>query len=84
MYFGSGDWGDNQCGSSCILGGGGFGGLGVLYPAASPYVTVVGGTSLFLNRDGSRAYETGWETGESLPSPDANRLSLTSAPALFI
>jgi subtilase family serine protease len=35
-------------------------GYGAEYPAASPYVTAVGGTSLYLNRDGSYNYETAW------------------------
>ena len=40
MYFGSGDWGDNQCGSSCpVRPVPGNGEPSVLYPASSPYVT---------------------------------------------
>ena len=35
-------------------------GYGVEYPAASPYVTAVGGTSLFLNSDGSYSQELAW------------------------
>ncbi len=35
-------------------------GYGVQYPAASPYVTAVGGTSLLLNTDGSYNSETAW------------------------
>jgi subtilase family serine protease len=35
-------------------------GYGVEYPAASRYVTAVGGTTLTLNPDGSRASETAW------------------------
>ncbi len=38
----------------------GDGGYGVQYPAASPYVTAVGGTSLFLNADGTYAQELAW------------------------
>lgn len=38
----------------------GDGGYGVEYPAASPYVTAVGGTSLFLNADGSYDQELAW------------------------
>lgn len=30
------------------------------YPASSPWVTAVGGTSLFLNSDNSYNFETGW------------------------
>jgi len=33
---------------------------GVLFPASSPHVTAVGGTSTFLNSDGSFAQEKGW------------------------
>jgi subtilase family serine protease len=35
-------------------------GYGVQYPAASPYVTAVGGTSLYLNADGKYADENAW------------------------
>jgi subtilase family serine protease len=35
-------------------------GYGVDYPAASPYVTAVGGTTLNLNPDNTRASETAW------------------------
>jgi subtilase family serine protease len=38
----------------------GDGGYGVEYPAASPYVTAVGGTTLQLNSDGTRRAETAW------------------------
>jgi subtilase family serine protease len=38
----------------------GDGGYGVEYPAASPYVTAVGGTTLRLNQDNTRATETAW------------------------
>lgn len=35
-------------------------GFGTLYPAASKYVTAVGGTTLTLNSDGTRLSETAW------------------------
>lgn len=35
-------------------------GYGTSYPAASPKVTAVGGTSLFLNSDGTYRQETAW------------------------
>src|SRR5215471_12037103 len=35
-------------------------GNGVEYPAASPYVLGVGGTTLHLNSDGSYSSETSW------------------------
>lgn len=38
----------------------GDGGYGAEYPAASPYVTAVGGTSLFLHNDNSYNSESAW------------------------
>ncbi len=38
----------------------GDGGYGASYPASSPYVTAVGGTSLLLNPDGSYLGESAW------------------------
>jgi subtilase family serine protease len=35
------------------------------WPASSPYVTAVGGTSLGVAQDNSRLFELGWETGRS-------------------
>jgi subtilase family serine protease len=35
-------------------------GYGVEYPAASPFVTAVGGTTLFMNTDGTYGSETAW------------------------
>jgi subtilase family serine protease len=35
------------------------------WPASSPWVTAVGGTSLGIAQDNSIALETGWETGKS-------------------
>jgi subtilase family serine protease len=56
-------------------------GYGVEYPAASPYVVAVGGTSLTLNSDNSRQSETVWSgTGsgcsayESKPSFQSDTL----------
>jgi subtilase family serine protease len=40
-------------------------GYGVEYPAASRYVTAVGGTTLNLNPDNSRASETAWSSAGS-------------------
>jgi subtilase family serine protease len=61
VNFSSGDCGDestspaqdSQCGGS----------KSVDFPASSPWVTAVGGTSLFLNGDNSYNFETGWGTG---------------------
>ena len=56
-------------------------GYGVEYPAASPYVVAVGGTTLTLNSDNSRQSETVWSgTGsgcsayESKPSFQSDTL----------
>jgi pseudomonalisin/xanthomonalisin len=38
------------------------------YPAVSPYVVAVGGTSLYTNADGSYASETAWSDGGGGPS----------------
>lgn len=51
VNFSSGDEGD----WSTILGY-----RDVSYPASSPYATGVGGTSLFLNRDKTLGFQTGW------------------------
>jgi subtilase family serine protease len=56
VYFSSGDDGDEVVN------------LGVPSPdlsASSPWVTAVGGTSLGIGQDGSRVFETGWETTKS-------------------
>lgn len=39
----------------------GCGGTSVEYPASSPYVVAVGGTSLYTNANGSYAGETAWD-----------------------
>ena len=83
-YFGSGDWGDNQCGSLC-LGSGYPPGPFAFYPASSPYTTAVGGTSLYLDANDQPVYETGWESGESIPVGNGAHESWTPpAPGLFI
>ncbi|MEP6632366.1 MAG: S8 family serine peptidase, partial [Lapillicoccus sp.] len=35
------------------------------FPASSPWVTAVGGTSLGVTKDNTREFEVGWETGRS-------------------
>jgi subtilase family serine protease len=40
------------------------------WPASSPWVTAVGGTSLGVAADGSREFEQGWETGLSTLQDD--------------
>ncbi|MFN8108603.1 MAG: S53 family peptidase [Thermoleophilia bacterium] len=59
MYFSSGDDGD----VAPIVG---F--PTASFPASSPWVTAVGGTTLGIGRNGQRAVETGWETDVSLLS----------------
>jgi len=41
------------------------------WPASSPYVTAVGGTSLGVSADNTRQFELGWETGRSTLSNGA-------------
>ncbi len=56
IQFSSGDDGDN------------FAVLGVStadYPASSPYITAVGGTSLKIGRNGQQTGQLGWSTGRS-------------------
>jgi subtilase family serine protease len=53
LNFSSGDNGDELANT---------GGKTVDYPASSPWVNAVGGTSLFLNGDNSYSFETGWGT----------------------
>ena len=51
----------------------------VSYPSGSPFATSVGGTSLFVNPDNSRNFETGWggnlaqlNAANTFPFPDFN------------
>src|SRR6266581_1627651 len=46
----------------------GDGGAGVEWPAVSPYVLAVGGTSLYLDANGNRTSETGWSGSGGGPS----------------
>ena len=85
FYFASGDWGDNQC--TCPV----FPNIvpanapSVSYPTSSPYVTGVGGTSLYLDANGLPAYETGWESGDSvLTGHGSNTTWAPSPPGLFV
>lgn len=57
IYFSSGDDGD----LSQQTGGVQF----PAWPASSPWVTAVGGTSLAVGADGARIFETGWQTAKS-------------------
>jgi subtilase family serine protease len=60
VYFSSGDNGD---GSSV------FGFATTDYPASSPWVTAVGGTSLGISSANTRAIETGWGTSNYNSDP---------------
>src|SRR5208337_484529 len=48
------------------------------YPASSPYVVAVGGTTLYLNPDNSYNSEIGWSTGSDTGLPYENAASLAS------
>ena len=85
LYFGSGDWGDDQCASACPSGPvQGSGAPSVIYPASSPYATAVGGTSLYPGANGHRAYETGWESGESVLSGTGSTATWVPAAPGFL
>jgi subtilase family serine protease len=57
VYFSSGDNGDEAAR---------LGTPSADFPASSPWVTAVGGTSLAVGKDGKKLFETGWETGKSV------------------
>lgn len=56
--------------------------LDVNYPASSPYATAVGGTSLFLNKNGTMAFQTGWGNNftQIAAPPDAKGYSAPLVP----
>jgi len=60
LYFSSGDSGDEVAN---------LGYASPDFPASSPYVTSVGGTSLGINKAGTIAYETGWGTAGDKINP---------------
>jgi subtilase family serine protease len=81
LYFASGDSGDNQCAqTSCSFIFSPGSGPSVWYPASSPYATAVGGTSLFLDHDDHIVYETGWESGDSVPAGHGTNETWTPPP----
>jgi subtilase family serine protease len=57
VNFATGDYGDEA-----VI----FGFTAVSYPASSPYVTAIGGTSLALNPDNSIMFQTGWGNNATL------------------
>jgi subtilase family serine protease len=58
MFFSSGDDGDETFGDPSVA-------PTPDWPASSPWVTAVGGTSLGVGSDNSRVFELGWETTKS-------------------
>ncbi len=58
IYFSSGDFGDET-------GGTGIANATTDWPASSPWVTAVGGTSLAIGAGNDYLFETGWETGRA-------------------
>jgi subtilase family serine protease len=51
------------------------------FPASSPWVTSVGGTSLGITKSGSKAYETGWgDLLDKVTTTSTGTLGYTSAP----
>ena len=80
LDFSSGDNGDELAATGV---------KSVDYPASSPWVTAVGGTSLFLNGDNSYNFETGWgnsldkmaSCATSVPDPSTGLKNCTSYDA---
>jgi len=68
VYFSSGDSGDE---TSVI------GYASADWPASSPWVTAVGGTSLAVNASDTRVFETGWGTSEYAWSDTAKTMVRT-------
>jgi subtilase family serine protease len=60
VYFSSGDFGDETGGDPAMAAA-----ATPDWPASSPWVTAVGGTSLAVGSTGQYLFETGWETGRS-------------------
>lgn len=74
VYFSSGDAGDETRGNPAN-----FAQATPDWPASSPFVTAVGGTSLGVGAGNDYLFETGWETGRSnlvdgayTPAPPGN------------
>ncbi|WP_223227682.1 S53 family peptidase [Leifsonia xyli] len=57
LYYASGDYGDNSSPSEAPSVG---------FPTSSPLAIAVGGTSLAIDKDGRRMWETGWGNREDL------------------
>jgi pseudomonalisin/xanthomonalisin len=82
--------GDNGAACPVLLSENGIPDLGLVggveYPASSPYVVAVGGTTLTVNANGSYASETAWDAGgggislfEKAPSWQKSVVGLTTA-----
>jgi subtilase family serine protease len=69
VYFSSGDDGDNTID---------LGFASASWPAVSPWVTAVGGTSLGIDENNDRAIETGWGTSDYLCNETTLDCSRTS------
>jgi subtilase family serine protease len=63
LLFSSGDSGDETGGDPTAA-------PSPDWPASSPYVTAVGGTSMGIGADNQRIFETGWETAKSTLQSD--------------
>jgi subtilase family serine protease len=72
VYFSSGDSGDETVNHGFAT---------TDWPASSPWVTAVGGTSLGVDQSGARAIETGW--GTSSYNCDATTLACTRTGWLY-
>src|SRR5450759_5892126 len=54
------------------------------WPASSPWVTAVGGTSMGIAKDKSRLFELGWETGKSALVSGSGSVSPAWATPFFL
>ncbi|WP_042419385.1 S53 family peptidase [Streptacidiphilus anmyonensis] len=72
-YFSSGDGGDEKAAT---------GSKQTDMPAANPWVTAVGGTSLGIGADGQYLFETGWGTDKATLAPSGTAWS--SLPGAFL
>jgi subtilase family serine protease len=80
FYFSSGDCGDEIDPNGLC---GGVGARQADYPADSPHVTAVGGTSLALGQGGRYLFETGWGTGLSPLGPSGQHWN-PKPPGLYL
>ena len=80
FYFSSGDCGDNLDPQGIC---GGTGTRATDYPASSPNVTAVGGTSIGIGKGGKYLFETGWGTTASSLGARTT-VERTAAPRLLL